>query len=395
MTERLYYRDPALLSFEAVVMRVEPSGELFHVFLDRSAFYPSSGGQLYDTGTLGGTAVIEVLETPDGDVAHVLATTVPTGARIKGEVDAARRRRHSRQHTAQHILSAVLTKLYVCETVSVHLGDDYGTVELDSAVLSDDQLKKVQQECTGIIDSNCDIEIVFAEGEEITSLPLRKPPSREGTIRVIRIGEVDWSACGGTHCRTTAEVGVIRLVGQEKLRGHAVIKFLAGEQALDDYALRADVTDKLAVNFTCNVRDLPGKIEKLTNENKELRRSLAMLQQEVIPVRAQTIAARANIFGKWKIAMETMNGLDGTMAGKLAGAVADEIGGLALLMVDGRLIIAVSATTSLKAGQLARLLAERTGLKGGGSDHVAQLGGAQESRLTEYRDLIIALAEHA
>jgi alanyl-tRNA synthetase len=229
LTDRLYYHDPDLLEFEAVISSVHKREAKVGTVLDRSAFYPTSGGQLHDIGRLNGVAVIDVEEDEDGQVVHVTESTVgEVGRRIQGAVDAERRWRHRQQHTAQHILSALCANLYNAETVSVHLGESYGAVELDVPAVSDSDMTQLEAEANRVVREAQPVEILLLSPEEAQRLALRRPPAREGIIRIIKTGELDWSACGGTHCRNTAQVGLIKLAGTEKLRGHCVVRFLAG-----------------------------------------------------------------------------------------------------------------------------------------------------------------------
>lgn len=394
LTDRLYYRDPTLITFEGTIVASRQAEGKYVTVLDRSAFYPTSGGQQHDLGTLNGIAIIAVVDAGD-EVQHISAEPVgEAGQKVAGEVDLQRRRKHRQQHTAQHILSQTFLRLHGYETVSVHLGDEYGAIELSTPTMEAKQAAEVEQQANEIVQSSWPVEILFLHGGEIEAIPLRKIPSREGTLRVIKIGEFDWSACGGTHCNTTAEVGVIKLIGAEKIRGRTLVKFLAGVQALEDYRLRFDVTDAVSKSLTCHVCDLPGKIGKLADENKSIRKELAGLQKELIPSRASSLAETAESIGQLKVVARVMEGMDASSAGQLSSAVADAIDGLVLLIADGKLLIHVGAGSGLRAGDLAKRLAADTGLRGGGSNQAAQLGGADSSKLDHYRTILLSLIGH-
>jgi len=386
LTERLYYTDPTLLSFDAQVIRVEQVNEREHIFLDRSAFYPTSGGQTYDFGRLNETDLIEVIETPDGDVAHVVhANQFRVGDRVHGQINAERRLKNRQQHTAQHILSHLFIEKMNAETVSVHLGDDYGAIELNTPAVTDSQVRDVEQAAAAVVAGNSPIEIIFVSGDEIAGLPLRKMPQREGTIRVIRIGQLDWSACGGTHCRATSEIGLIKIIGAEKIRGHALVKFLAGSQALADYNLRFSVTDSLAKSLTCHPSDLVGKVERLVTENKQLRKDLTHAQRELLPSRARELSAMAVAAGTSIVVAELVSNVDSGLLSPLATLVANEMNGVALLACEGRIVIATTEACGLAADKLAREFGQIAGLKGGGNTRVAQLGGGDDKKFLEYK----------
>ena len=395
MTERLYYHDPTLLTFDAVVSRLEEAEGRFLVYLDRSAFYPTSGGQSHDLGMLNDIAIINVIETRDGDVAHIVENRgFDVGRKVHGIVDARRRLKNRRQHTAQHILSQLFVQRLGAETLSVHLGDDYGAIETDASTVSDAIMLEVEDQANSIVAANQPIDILFVSGDELAGLPLRKPPQREGIVRVIRIGNLDWSACGGTHCSSTAEVGIIKIIGAEKIRGHALVKFLAGEQAIEDYRIRFEVTDRLARALTCHPTDLLVKVEKLVSDNRSLRREMTQLQKELLPVRARVLTTKLIKSGRVSLVTEEVADIDSGLIGALASLVADEIGGLAILTRGERLVIAAAASTGIAADQLARELCQRKGLKGGGNARVAQLGGADPKRFTEYRDVLVSLVQN-
>jgi alanyl-tRNA synthetase len=383
-----------LLEFDATIISSVEQDGCFVTILDRSAFYPTSGGQQFDTGLLNGVAILDVIEA-DNEVLHISLTPVgKVGESVHGAVDPNRRRTHRQQHTAQHILSQSFIKLYGFETVSVHLGDEYGAIELDRVSIDPSQLDQVERYVNDIVSIAWLVEILFVSGPELDRIPLRKVPSREGEIRVIKIGEFDYSACGGTHCNKTSEVGLIKIIGWEKLRAHALVKFLAGTQALEDYRLRFDVTDTLTRAYTCGISDLAGKIDKLANENKALRKEVGILQKELLPVRAQELSASAEDVSGVKLACRVIDTMDAATACQLGMAVADRIGGIALLVAEGKLLLTVAANGGQHAGEIAGKLSALLGLKGGGSSRAAQLGGADPTKLQEYRAALLSLIGH-
>ncbi len=389
MTERLYYRDSSLLEFKAkVVEQGEHEGKTYTV-LDKSAFYPTSGGQFHDTGTLNGIAIFDVIETDAGQVWHISDKPVgKVGDTVRGVIDKDRRDRHRQMHTAQHILSQAFIRLYGYETVSVHLGREYAAVELDAKQMSPQQVASTEQMVQEVIGANSPVEILFVEGDEAASLPLRKVPVREGTIRVIRIGDFDWSACGGTHCNNTAEVVVLKITGVEKIRGRSLVKFLAGRQALDDYHNRFSVTSQLSKQFTCHVNDLVDKVSKLAADNSNMRKEVARLQKELMPVWAEELAAEAQTCGTYQLVCREMELSDDRHARQLAGLVAGRIEGVVLLLASERLLVAVSPESKLHAGHLAKQFCELTGLRGGGGDTLAQIGGAEKEKMADYKEVI-------
>ena len=388
MTERLYYTDPDLTEFEGTIVRTGRREDGYFAVLDRSAFYPTSGGQSHDNGTLNGEQINDVVEEAD-EVIHLSGADIGrVGTKVKGIVDKERRRRNCQSHTAQHIMSGACDRLYGFRTASVHLGDEYTAVELETATMSPAQLTAIETLANQVVAENVTVEIKFVDSNQAAALPFRKEPQRGGELRVIRIGEFDYSACGGTHCRTSGGVRLIKIIGCDRIRGRVVINFFAGDLAVADYQMRFDVTDTLAKAFTCHPTDLVAKIDKRTSENKELKSRLIDAQKELLPIRASQLAQKADTVGGVKVLFERVADLEPASASRLAGLVADEIGGLAVLAIESRLILATSPSSGLHAGNLARKIAERSGLKGGGNERVAQLGGAVDNNPKPYAEII-------
>ena len=394
ITERLYYSDPTLLEFDGTVVSCVREGERVLTVLDRSAFYPTSGGQLRDTGTLNGVPVLEVTEGEDGEVIHISGEEIAgAGGSVHGVVDQSRRWKNRQMHTAQHILSQCFIALFQLETVSVHLGEEYGAVELGSSEVVTDQLEQAEQFANDIVARNLSVEILFVSPAEAAQLPLRKMPERDGVVRVIRIGDFDWSACGGTHCTSTAEVGLIKIIGMERVRSRALVKFLSGVQAIAEYHARFRATDALTRTLSCGVSDLATNIGKLQAEHKEMRRQIVDLQKELIPIRAARLALLAGRSGKFPLLVVEADGPD--TAGLLAAEVANQIQGLAAFVVEGKLLIAVSDQSGLHAGNIAREITGRTGLRGGGGPKAAQIGGADPGHLEQYRTIFAEIIARA
>jgi len=389
LTERLYYNDSTLLDFEAKVMASGQHKDLYYVVLDRTAFYPTSGGQSFDTGTLNGAVICDVIDSDDGDIRHLSKSEIaPVGQSVIGLIDKERRYRNCRNHTGQHIISAAAHRLFDLETMSVHLGDEYAAVEFDTNSLSPDEVQQLETAANDIIADNVEIEIIFAEASKIATLPLRKPPKRNGHLRIIRIGQFDYVACGGTHCTTSGGIGLVKIIGTEKIRGRLLVKYLAGKLAVEDYTQRFNTTDHLARMFTCHHSDLVAKIDKLSVEHRELRQSLIETQKQMLPPLVQSLTNKVIETDAGKIVVEPIDGLELPMVTRLATLTADETGGLVVLVTEGRLLLATASQSGIHAGKLAKNMAERCSLKGGGNEGTAQLGGADMDAVALYRDEI-------
>ncbi len=389
MTERLYYSDPDLLEFDATILDTGQHGDHHYTTLDRSAFYPTSGGQLHDTGRLNQIKIVDVIEHGEKEVWHLSQDPVGQVAdKVHGSVDRERRRRHQKQHTAQHILSQALVRLFEFETVSVHLGEDYGAIEINSGEITSEQLIRVQAHARQMVDDNLAVEILTVAAADIDSIPLRRESRRTGPLRVIKIGQFEFSACGGTHCRNTAEVGLIKILGIEKIRGHGLIKFIAGLQVADDYDMRFEATDRLSRSLTCHVNDLPERVDKIQQENRQLKMELTRVQKEMLPVLAGQLGETAVTVAETRLVFEQIDHYDNKLVNTLAAAVADTISGVAVIYLDGRLIVSASESCGRDARKIAAELSEKAGLKGGGSPRQSQLGGASWDERDQYLQII-------
>jgi alanyl-tRNA synthetase len=279
MTERLYYLDSYLTTFRARVVHVSPdaaSPDRQRVYLDRTAFYPTSGGQPFDTGRLAGLDVLEVIDEGDR-VAHVLRGPLTQIDEVEGTIDLARRFDHMQQHTGQHLLSAVLLEMFDAPTVSFHLGAESCTIDVtqsDGRTLDPAQLREAERRANQIIFENRPVAISFQHSSE--DLGLRKPTEREGEVRIISIQGLDRSACGGTHVRATGEIGAILLRKLDRIRGNLRIEFLCGGRAVARARADFEALSEIARVFSASLDDAPAMVEaqreKLQETDKTRRR---------------------------------------------------------------------------------------------------------------------------
>jgi alanyl-tRNA synthetase len=277
MTERLYYHDSRLLEFEARVL--EHAGDDRHLVLDRTAFYPTSGGQPHDTGVLDGANVTDVIDE-ERRIVHVVDAAVPLGP-VHGTVDGFRRRDYAEQHTAQHLLSALAADRLGWDTASVHFGADRSSIELATSAISDVKLRGLERWANEIVGEAREVSIGFEDATIAERTGLRKPSGRTGDIRVITIADLDRSACGGTHLSRTSEIGGVQLLGVEKLRGHVRIAFLAGGRVLAHARLSAALLATVARDMGCAVDELERLVPARQLEFKQLRERLTTLEDEI------------------------------------------------------------------------------------------------------------------
>ncbi len=377
MTERLYYTDAHTVEFDATVVAAGEAGGRPWAVLDRTAFYPTSGGQPHDLGELGGAAVVEVLDREDGTVAHVLDRALPEGAAVHGRIDWARRFDHMQQHTGQHVLSAAFDRRLQARTVSFHLGAESSTIDLDR-VVAPERVTAAEQEANRVVWEDRPVTVRFATAVEAAALPLRKEPQREGLLRLVEIADFDLSACGGTHVGRTGAVGVIAVSSWEKFRGGLRVEFLCGARALGRFRVLRDAVAGSLRALSVSPAELPDAIARAQADNKELRRVMRGLTEKLAVHEAERLVASGTPVGGVTLVAEALEGWDAAGLKSLAAAVATRRGCLAVcLSAAPPLLVAVarSADISIDASAVLRALTAEFGGKGGGRPELAQGGG--------------------
>jgi alanyl-tRNA synthetase len=383
-TRRLYYEDAYLMEFDAEVVAPAEHEGLPAVILDRTAFYPESGGQPWDRGTLGGVEVLKVLDL-DGAVLHVLKSEI-AGGTVHGRVDGPTRFDHMQQHTGQHILSQAFFETLKGETLSFHLGPDVSTLEIGLRAISDAEWDRVEDRANAIVWEDREVKTYFVPEEKIGEVPLRRPPKKQGLLRVVEVDGFDYSACGGTHCRRTGEVGMIKLTGVEKIRGNLRFEFLCGGRALRDYRGKDRTVRKLAGAFSCSDGDVAAQVEKLVADTKALKKRARRLEERLAAFEAgEVIRAASGPF----------------IAGVLEDKTPDEARFLALNVVksgefavvygvrgesQGHLIVARSDSLSADLRKLVAVIGSILPCKGGGGPSLVELVTPEKARLQEAVD---------
>jgi alanyl-tRNA synthetase len=255
MTLRLYYTDAYLRDFDAAVVERAQDGR--RIYLDRTAFYPTSGGQPHDTGALGGATVVDVVDEGDR-IAHLLADPLDA-AQVQGAVDWSRRFDHMQQHSGQHLLSAVLHELCGHHTIAVHFGRESSTLDLDAPTLEHSRLVEVEGRANEIVTENRPMEVSFEQASETAGL--RKASAREVTLRIVTIRDLDRSACGGTHVRATGEIGPIMIRRSERVKKNVRLEFVCGARAVRRSRADLDLLSRLAGHFSAAAEELPALVE--------------------------------------------------------------------------------------------------------------------------------------
>jgi alanyl-tRNA synthetase len=385
MTDRLYYRDPYQRTFDATVQRVEPRGDRWFVTLDRTAFYPTSGGQPFDVGTLADRRVVDVADEEDGSISHHLearADVAPTavGATVHGEIDWPRRFDHMQQHTGQHVLSAAIVRVCRARTVSFHLGAAVSTIDLERE-LSPAQIAAAEAEANRIVWEDRPVAIRFVTAEEAAALPLRKEPARGGTLRLIEVEGFDLSACGGTHVARTGAIGIIAVASWERFKGGQRLEFLCGGRALGRWRVLRDTTAASVRLLSVLPDEIPSTIERMQGDARDHKRAVAGLQTDLARFRAGELAAAAERINEMSLVIRAVDA-DANGLKALAAAVTAAPGYAVVLVSTSRpalVVAARSADVAVSAQQVIATLTGKFGGRGGGKSELAQAGGLDAS----------------
>jgi alanyl-tRNA synthetase len=367
MTERLYYQDSYLSEFRARV--VDTSPDQHRVYLDRTAFYPTSGGQPFDTGQLGGFNVIEVVDEGDR-IAHVLSGPL-NQSEVDGRIDLSRRFDHMQQHTGQHLLSAVLLEMFDAATVSFHLGAESSTIDISRA-LEPERLREAERRANQIVFENRPVTVSFQHSSE--DLGLRKPTEREGDVRIISIQGLDRSACGGTHVRATGEIGPILLRKLDRIRGNLRVEFLCGRRAVSRARADFEALSQIARVFSAPLDDAPAMVEAQHEKLQESDRTRRRLATELAQASGRALY------------VETPPGEDGIRrALRRVESLSEETRAEAQSFVSGgpavflaltedppSALLAVSKDSGVHAGDLLKRALTEAGGRGGGNAALAQ-----------------------
>jgi alanyl-tRNA synthetase len=395
MTERLYYTDSHRCRFDAIVESCDARDGRIEVVLDRTAFYPPSGGQPFDTGRLGEARVVDVFEREDGAVVHVLDRALDVGASVRGDVDWLRRFDHIQQHTGQHLLSAAFEREFGVATVSFHLGADASTIDLAREV-TPAEIRRAEAEANQAVWRDRPVTVRFTSEEEAARLPLRKDPARAGVLRLIEVSDFDLSACGGTHATRTGEIGIVAVTGWERFKGGSRLGFVCGGRALTAFGRLRDTTEAVTRQLSVGLDDLAETVERLQGDAKARTRLLERLQERVVGHQAAEMRDRSETMGPVRVVLRREPDWDARGLRALALAVVAEPGVVAVLVGAGDpapVVVARSADVGFDAGAWMKRITAEFGGRGGGRPDLAQ-GGVKAAAATILDEARAALTSY-
>lgn len=381
------------------MLRVGGASGGISVVLDRSAFYPTSGGQVFDTGWLeliadaSGTARLRVRDVAEdertGDVLHIVegeSSTLQAGAVVRGVIDAERRRDHMQQHSGQHVLSAAFEKLYDMATVSFHMGDETCTIDLATETISPKQLQAAERLANEVIAEDRPVEIRFATPDEARTMGVRKIPSAEREkLRLIDIRDFNLNACGGTHVGSTGQIGSILLRKTEKVKQGVRVEFVCGLRAVGTARHDFETLTDAATLFSTHIWEVPQQIRKAQDEMKAAQKAQHRLLEEVAELQAERLLQSAPERGGQKLVVQYFAERDLGFIKMLAQKLTKAGQSVALLACGGAqpsLVFAQSPGLPNDMGALMKQTVQELGTRGGGNRDMAQ-GGAPDGDRAE------------
>ncbi len=384
MTERLYYDDSYLKEFDATVSSCVAMGDKYDVRLDRSAFYPTSGGQPFDTGKIDSANVCDV-QVVDGDVMHLVDRPLEVGTKVHCKIDWERRFDHMQQHAADHMIAGTIWHMFGGVTIGLHESDEVSTIDIampeGRTHLTETEIERVENHVNDLIQQDVPIRCWFPSDEELETLPLRKKPTVTEHIRIVAIGEEEMVACGGTHPSSAGQLGVVKIVSVASARGKMRLGFIAGGRAIRDYRACYNEAHAAAELFSTRIENLTSGVQALFAKLHETESALAKLREEsLMRSLKETLNSAPSVCGG-KLIAQFVNG-DAALLKSCASALTKENGIIALLgAMNGDCAVYVfarSADVNCDMGALLRNAAKPYGGKGGGRPDFAQGGGPRE-----------------
>jgi alanyl-tRNA synthetase len=403
MTSKLYLDDQYLRRFTSAVSHIIGSGEKPGIVLEQTLFYPSSGGQPHDTGTINDIPVIDVFEDDQRRVVHLLAEPV-AGNRVEGRIDWSRRFDHMQQHTGQHLLSQAFLMTANAHTRSFHMGDQSATLDLNQAGFSTKTITAVEDLANQIIYENRPVIARIIEKNELDQYPVRKPPAVDDNIRIVEIKDFDYSPCGGTHCSHTGEIGIVKIRRFENYKGGARIHFLCGLRALKDFQEKSNIIRQIGEYLSAGETDLYNNIKKNRDELKSLRRENSNLNRRYLHYEARALFSERQEIDAVNIIVKTFEGRQPQELTPLARKVMENFPDTVVLFgtkTEGKASLIFMRPQAV-AGDMGKLMQGACAIingRGGGGPQQAQGGGPAADKLETalqgaYLDLVRILTDN-
>ncbi len=400
-TKRLYYTDTFLHEFEGSIASVI-AGEKPGVMLDQTAFYPTSGGQVFDQGKLISEGVEvrveQVEEMENGEIVHYVSPSdmgkLHAGAKIQGVVDPSRRRDHMQQHSGQHVLSAAFERLYKMPTVSFHMGAESCTIDLATNSLNEKHLIAAEKLANEVVFENRKVGIRFVGLEEAKGLGLRKLPDvGKEELRLIDIADFDLCACGGTHVKSTGQIGTILVRKMEKVKQGFRVEFVCGDRALRTARKDFETLTQAATLFSTNIYEVPQQIGKSLEEARSAQKHQHKLLEELAEFWAAKSVAEVPAGAAFRVVKQVFADRDLPFVKLLAQKLARQSGVVALLgTTSGQptMVLSRSQDVDVDVSALVKEALAAVGGRGGGTKDLAQGGVAEAALIRKMLESIAA-----
>lgn len=382
MTEKIYLKNPYLMELNAKIIDNKFEDNKFYIKLNRTIFYPHmSGGQPRDRGSIDGIEVEDVFEEKN-EIVHVLRD-LPKKEDVKLSIEWNTRFKHMQQHTGQHILSASFDKLLNIRTVSFHMSDDINYIDLDVSNLRNNDIEKVESFANQIVFSNFEIDCYIIDEEDSIKLPLRSKPKVKKDIRIVEINKLDFSPCGGTHHRSTGEVGIIKIVRWYKAKNNCRVEFLCGMEALSDYRMKNDFSKKALDILGVNLANGIKRIEKMDSDINTLKKSNITLKSKLLDYKTNWLVNNSIKYKDVKISSDIVDDFDLNDIRKAVIDITNYNNYIVILGIESKdkaeIIIGKSDNLSIDIKEIFDKIIEEIEGKGGGNSSICQ-GGCNDPK---------------
>lgn len=380
---RIYLKDPYLKNFPATILRTFPHGSHHAVVLDQTAFYPTSGGQMHDTGTINGVEVVDVIEQDD-EILHLVKLPLEAG-KAECQINWQRRFDFMQQHTGFHILARSFLIVTGARTLSSHLGEQISTIDVDLKEINEEQIKAVEDLAQQIIFEDRKVKAYWTKPAEVDKDRLRKELVEREEMRLVEIEGFDVDPCGGTHVSSTGQVGLVKIIRWDKIRGYLRFEFYAGSRAVRDYQKKWGIGLRLSNLLSTGEDDFVGSVQKLQSASRELLRRIKQLTEQVIDFEAKEIASLATAQGK-KVMVQLFEGRELAELRFLAKQITESSDVAVVFGMNdekAHVICAAPEKWSCNLNALVPQVASVIDGKGGGRSNFVEIGGNNRSALSE------------
>ena len=384
--KRLYSENSYLDEFQAKIEKCIPGKIGWEIYLSESAFYPESGGQPADHGSINGIPVLDVVDSNEGPVHVIERCDFSVGQVVTGRIDWVRRFDHMQHHTAQHILSRAFIETSGADTVSFHLGEESVTIDLSVEKLADSRLDETETLANKIAVDNLPVRVYNVDSSHQKRLPVRKPSARKDGIRIVEIDKWDYSPCGGTHCRSTGEIGLLKITRLERVRQLLRVHFCCSNRALLNFRSKSVLVNSLARQLSCGEADLLDKLKQQMENSGNLAKKYRKLREKMATATSERLTGQAQDLGEFRAVVELVEDSDlgelNRLASNLLGSGSADIVLLASQTPSPGVVFARINDTRLP--DMRCILRETRDMfqgKGGGSPDRVQAGGTDSSGL--------------